>query len=157
NRALASEGTVPFASSELGPVLNIPFHRAVNLNDGLYGNSHSWISANGVGGTSDPDPFPGLSFRDSIGITNIAWSRDNGDASDCCGGTLMDRSLDTYRLQYTTVSAPDASTPETGDNSTGWADIGTVTYAAAAAPFFTPYLRHRFDLSTAGGPIYASG
>ena len=154
NQGLASEGAVPFASSELGPIINVPFHRAVNLNDGLYGNSHSWISANGVGGTSDPDPFAGMSFRESISITNIAWSRDNGDASE---GTFTDRSIDTYRLQYTTVSAPDANTPETGDDSTGWADIGTVSYTAAAPPFFTPYLRHRFDLARGGSPITASG
>ena len=51
NRALASEGTTPFSSSDLGPVLGVPFHRAVNLNDGLYGNANSWISANGTGGT----------------------------------------------------------------------------------------------------------
>jgi hypothetical protein len=56
NRALASQGTTPFTSSDLGPVLSIPYHRVENLNDGLYGNPHSWISANGVGGTSDPSP-----------------------------------------------------------------------------------------------------
>ena len=158
NRALASQGTTPFTSSDLGPVLGIPFHRAVNLNDGLYGNSHSWISANGIGGASDPDPFAGLNFGGSVAITNIAWSRDNGDVpGDCCGGTLMDRALDTYRLQYTTVATPDATTPDTGDAATGWQDIGVVTYAAAAPPFFTPYLRHRFDISTGGAPLNATG
>ena len=158
NRALASAGTIPFTSSDLGPVLGIPFHRAVNLNDGLYGNANSWISANGVGGTSDPDPFAGLNFGGSVAIMNIAWSRDNGNvAGDCCGGTLMDRSLDTYRLQYTTVDAPDASTPDTGDAATGWQDVGTVTYANATPPFFTPYLRHRFDIAAGGGPLNATG
>ena len=158
NRALASQGTTPFTSSDLGPVLGIPFHRAVNLNDGLYGNSHSWISANGVGGTSDPDPFAGLNFGASVAITNIAWSRDNGDVpGDCCGGTLTDRALDTYRLQYTMVAAPDATTADTADASTGWQDIGTVVYAAAAPPFFTPYLRHRFDIAEGGAPLNATG
>ena len=57
NIALTGHGTVPFASSDLGPLLGIPFHVAANLNDGLYGNSHSWISANGVGGASDADPY----------------------------------------------------------------------------------------------------
>ena len=80
NQALASQGTIPFTSSDLGPVLAIPFHRAVNLNDGLYGNGHSWISANGVGGTSDLDPFAGLNFGGTVSITNIAWGRDNGDS-----------------------------------------------------------------------------
>ncbi len=158
NQALATAGTTAFTSSDLGPSLGIPFHRAINLNDGLYGNANSWISANGIGGTSDPDPFAGLSFAASVVITNIAWGRDNGNVGgDCCGGTLTDRSLDTYRLQFTSVSAPDASTPDTGDASTGWQDLGTVTYAKGGPPFFTPYLRHRFDLSGTGGAITASG
>jgi hypothetical protein len=158
NRALSSQGTTPFTSSDLGPLLGIPFHVAANLNDGLYGNANSWISANGVGGTSDPDPFAGLSFGGAVSITNIAWGRDNGNVGgDCCGGTLMDRSLDTYRLQYTTVAAPDAATPDTGDAATGWQDLGTVAYASAAPPFFNPYLRHRFDLSAGDGPVNATG
>jgi len=158
NRALATAGTTPFTSSDLGPVLGIPSHRAVNLNDGLYGNANSWISANGIGGTSDPDPFAGLNFGATVSITNLAWGRDNGNVGgDCCGGTLMDRALDTYRLQYTTVAAPDATTPDTGDAATGWQDLGTVTYASATPPFFTPYLRHRFDVAAGGMPIDATG
>ena len=31
-------GAVAFTSSDLGPLLSIPFHVAANLNDGLYGN-----------------------------------------------------------------------------------------------------------------------
>jgi len=130
----------------------------VNLNDGLYGNANSWISANGLGGTSDPDPFAGLNFGSSVNITNIAWSRDNGNVGgDCCGGTLTDRSLDTYTLQYTTAVAPDAATADTGDAATGWQDLGTVTYASAAPPSFTPYLRHRFDISVGGAALSATG
>lgn len=148
NAALASNGTLPFTSSDLGPELGIPFHRAVNLNDGLYGNANSWISANGIGGTTDTELFAGLNFGTSVTITNIAWGRDNGNVGgDCCGGTLTDRALDTYRLQYTMVPAPDAATPETGDASTGWQDLGTVSYSGAAPSSFTPHLRHRFDLA----------
>jgi len=148
NRALASEGTVPFTSSDLGPVLSLPFHVAANLNDGRYGNANSWISANGVGGTSDTELFAGLNFDGIVTITNIAWGRDNGNAGERTDAApFTDRALDIYRLQYTTVTAPDASTPDTGDASTGWQDLGSVTYAGAAAASFTPYLRHRFDLS----------
>ena len=148
NRALATDGTVPFTSSDLGPELGIPFHRAVNLNDGLYGNANSWISANGIGGTSDTELFVGLNFAGSVTVTNIAWGRDNGNAGERTDSApFTDRALDTYRLQYTTVAAPDASTPDTGDASTGWQDLGTVTYAGAAASSFTPYLRHRFDIA----------
>jgi hypothetical protein len=151
NVALASHGTVPFTSSDLGPVLSIPFHRAVNLNDGLYGNSQSWISANGTGGTTDSDPFAGLSFGASVAITNIAWSRDNADAP------YKDRWPGTYRLQYTTVTAPDATTADTGDAATGWADLGTVTYGSSVPPYFTGYVRHRFELAAGGAPIDATG
>src|SRR5262249_13229273 len=63
NRALATAGSTPFTSSDLGPVLSIPYHVAANLNDGLYGNAHSWISANGIGGNSDPDPFAAINFN----------------------------------------------------------------------------------------------
>lgn len=158
NRALASQGTTPFTSSDLGPSLGIPFHRAINLNDGLYGNANSWISANGIGGTSDPDPFAGLNFGGTVSITNIAWSRDNGNvAGDCCGGTVVDRAIGTYTLQYTTVATPDASTPDTGDASTGWQNLGTVSYSNAVAGFFTPYLRHRFDIASGGAPLDATG
>lgn len=158
NRALAKAGTIPFTSSDLGPVLGISFHLAANLNDGLYGNANSWISANGVGGTSDPDPFAGLNFGGSVAITNLAWGRDNGNvAGDCCGGTLTDRVLGDYRLQFTSVAAPDATTPETGDASTGWAEAGTVSYLGAVPPYFTPHLRHRFDLAEGGAPLNATG
>src|ERR1043166_7958470 len=98
NIPLASNGAVAFTSSDLGPLLNIAYHRATNLNDGLYGNSHSWISANGVGGNSDPDPFAGLNFAGTIALTNVAWSRDNGDNVEFMG---TDRALGTYTLQVT--------------------------------------------------------
>ena len=78
-------------------------------------------------------------------------------AGDCCGGTLTDRALGAYRLQYTAVVTPDATTPETGDAATGWADVGTVTYNSAAPPFFTPHLRHRFELAEGGAPLVATG
>src|SRR6185295_8245480 len=109
---LASNGTVPFTSSDLGSELAIPYHVASNLNDGLYGNIKSWISG------SAPDPYAALRFAASVNITSIAWSRDNGLlAGDSCGGTCMDRTIGTYTLQYTTVEfpgQPDGSTPETG-------------------------------------------
>jgi hypothetical protein len=155
NRALASLGTTPFTSTDAGPALGIPFHRAVNLNDGLYGNAHSWIP-NFVGG--DATPFAGLNFGAEIILTNIAWSRDNGDAVDnCCGGTATDRALGLYTLQITLAANPDAGTPETGDASTGWETAGTIEYRRAEAPDFTPHLRHRFDISSGGSGLSATG
>lgn len=156
NRALASNGAVPFTSSDLGPALGIPFHRAHNINDGLYGNSNSWIS-NFING--DPNPFAGVSFGSVIGITSVAFSRDNGDIpGDCCGGTLTDRAIGTYDFEYTLVASPDASTPFTGDPNTGWADIGTIQYTGNPSDTFLPYLRHEFQMLGPGGsPIFASG
>ena len=155
NRALAGAGTVAFTSSDAGPALGVAFHVAANLNDGLYGNSHSWIP-NFVGG--DPSPFAGLNFGGLITISNIAWSRDNGDAVDnCCGGTATDRALGLYTIQITTADNPDASTAETEDASTGWETIGTIEYRRADPPDFNPHLRHRFELLAGGSAIGATG
>jgi len=156
NVALASNGTVPYASSELGPLLSIPFHVAANLNDGFYGNSFSWISANGVGGTTDPDPWAMLGFASTVDISSIAWGRDNGDTTT--EGTFTDRGIDTYTLQYTQVPSPDTNTVDTGDAATGWQTFGTVQYTADAADgSFISYLRHRFEVDQAGSPISATG
>jgi hypothetical protein len=155
NRALASAGTTPFTSTDLGPAIGVPFHVAANLNDGLYGNANSWIP-NFVGG--DPAPFAGLNFNGTVAITNLAWSRDNGNvAADCCGGTATDRALGTYTIQFTSVASPDSSTAETGDAATGWEDLGMINYRRAEAPDFNPHLRHRFDVSASGAPIEATG
>src|SRR5690349_12314188 len=64
NAALASNGTVPFTSSDLGTVLGLPFHMAVNLNDGRYGNANSWISA------GDAAPSAALRFSTPVDISN---------------------------------------------------------------------------------------
>jgi hypothetical protein len=66
NVALASKGSVPFSSSDLGSKLGIPFHVAANLNDGLYGNINRWISG------SAPDASAALRFAASVNISSIA-------------------------------------------------------------------------------------
>ncbi len=150
NRALASKGTTAFGSSEYGHGV----HFATNVIDGLYGNSHSWIPDFTV---PDPDPFIGLNFGGTIELRNIAWSRDNGDNTDCCGGELTDRALGIYTIQITRVTNPGKATTETGDPSSGWATIGQINYRSAGPPF-TPSRRHRFDLATSDGKtIVASG
>ncbi|MBL9167711.1 MAG: hypothetical protein JNN07_08215 [Verrucomicrobiales bacterium] len=154
NRASVSTGTKAFGSSELG--LNT--HFITNVNDGLYGNAHSWISANGIGGATDPDPYVGLNFGGLIELKRLAWSRDNGDvAGDCCGGTLTDRAVGVYTLQVTRVNNPGTATADTGDAATGWATVGTFEYKADGEPFTTA-LRHRYGLAlSAGGGIPATG
>lgn len=156
NAALASNGATAFSSSDLGPELSISFHVAANANDGFYGNSNSWI-----GGTANPfDPlqFVGVNLGRLVAVDRVAWGRDNGNnATDACGGQCTDRSLGEYALQYTQVEDPDENTSETGDAATGWATIGTFDYLDSDAAF-TAYLRHEYDISTAGGqPISATG
>lgn len=153
NAALASQGSTAFGSSELGEVLGLAFHRWTNVNDGLYGNSFSWISANGIGGATDPDPWVGVRFPNLVSVTNIAWSRDNGDDVEFKG---VDRTLGTYTLQYTVISEPDATLTETEDPGTGWTTVGKIVYPANNPPLFTSHLRHRFDLSADGMPIEAT-
>jgi hypothetical protein len=150
---LASKGVTVFASSELEGFGGI--HLMNNVNDGLYGNNHSWISGPTLG--ADPDPFIGLNFGRTIDIRSIAWSRDNGNSvTDCCGGQLTDRWEGIYTLQVTTVSSPDADTWETGDPSTGWVTIAAVEYSGVTDDF-RPWLRHRFEVAQNGEPISATG
>lgn len=154
NAALAARGVTAFGSSEL----DYGIHFIRKINDGLYGNSSSWISANGVGGSDDADPFVGLAFGATVPISSIAWGRDNGDATEGgCGGTCLDRAIGIYTLQYTTLANPGKDTAETGDPATGWKTIGTVEYTDAAPPGFNPSRRHRFEVAAGGQPISATG
>lgn len=165
NLALAGNGAIPFSSSDLGPELAIGFHIATNLNDGIYGNANSWISA-----STDPGPraFAGIRLEGPTPLTSIAWGRDNGNGafddsepgSDCCGGQADDRSLGTYTLQFTTVPNPDSFTPD-GD----WTTIADFLYLGdqdktdnEPGGLFTEWLRHEYSVSQAGGaPIVATG
>src|SRR6185295_15216100 len=53
---------------------------------------------------------------------------------------------------------PGTGTAETGDATTGWANIGTVQYLAGADDAnFSGYLRHRYDVARGGSPIAATG
>jgi hypothetical protein len=153
NLALAALGGVAFASSALGPTLGIPFHVAGNLNDGEYGNSHSWI-----GGDFDANPNAGVRLPGDFAISQIAWGRDNGNLSgDACGGTCTDRDLGLYTIQYSLLAGADASTPETEDAITGWRTIGTVEYLGDDPGFFDAHLRHAFSIGLAdGNPLFAS-
>ncbi|MEM7385420.1 MAG: LamG-like jellyroll fold domain-containing protein, partial [Verrucomicrobiota bacterium] len=148
---LALAGT-PFSSSDLGPEINIDFHRAHNLTDGLFGNANSWISASG-----DANPFVGVTFERPTDVMAVAWSRDNGNGAvddsdpgaDACGGQCDDRAGGVYTLQVTTVSNPDASTLG-GD----WTTVGTFDYRenedVAVGGGFTTFLRHQYNLSREG-------
>ena len=68
NIAGATQGALAYASGQLGPEINVPYHYVTNLNDGFYGNTKSWI-----GGTNDPTPwFAGIQLSNAVALTGQA-------------------------------------------------------------------------------------
>ncbi len=151
-------GAIAFASSDLGPELNITYHVTANLNDGLYGNANSWI-----GGGSPSPGFAGIDLGSLSTLTGFAFGRDNGNntSSECCEGQLRDRSLGLYTIQITRVEAPGVDTEETEDATTGWQTIATIEYASnddtEIGDAFTSYYRHEFEVAQGTEPIQATG
>jgi len=146
NAALASLGVEVFTTSNT--------NLASALTDGRYGASNAWSPA-----TNDASPAVILRFNQTIPVSSIAWSRDNGDASDagCPGGVCTDRSLGNYTFQYTLNTNPAAVTVNSSNPTNGWTSIATAQYLSAQ-PGFTPHLRHRFDFTAnSGQPILATG
>jgi hypothetical protein len=144
-------GATPFSSSDLGPELGIPFHVAANLNDGLYGNSFSWI-----GGDANPFalPFAGIDLGAlTSSVQSIAFGRTNAVADP-----FVDRHLGLYTLQYTQVADPSTNLglAITGDPSSGWTDIGTLDYGVSeglGTNYNETQRRHRFNFD----PVDATG
>lgn len=120
---------------------------STNLVDGRYGTASSWTPS-----STDSQPAVIIKFGQITNLSSIAWSRDNGDATDiaCAGGTCSNRSLGTYTIQYTL--APDVTLAlGTSTNPTnGWATIASAQYLSVQ-PGFAPHLRHRFELGAVGG------
>ena len=145
NAALASLGVEVFTSSNT--------NLASNINDGRYGSGSSWSPA-----TNDASPFVVLRFNRTMPISSIAWSRDNGDATDaaCAGGTCSDRALGNFTFQYTLNTNPAVLAVNSSNPTNGWTTIATVQQLSAQ-PGFTPSLRHRFDFVGTNGPILATG
>lgn len=159
NLALAA-GSMAITSSDLGPLLGLNFHVAGNLNDGLYGNSNSWIGGN------SPNPFAGITLGGLTTLTSFAFGRDNGNnvtdpQDNGFLGQLPDRCMGIYTVQITRVSFPDATTSDTGNAATGWQSVGTLNYAnnddTVAGELFTAYYRHQFVIGlAAGGGVQAT-
>lgn len=151
NLALASNGSVPFAD----PALVSP-HEISDLNNGLYGNTNSYISGAGTSRTGID-----LAGTTAYNITSFAFGRDNGNnVSDACGGQCSDRDEGLYTLYRTLVPDPDLNTPVTGDAATGFEAIGTLDYASddeVIGGGFTSHFRHEYTLSQNGSPVQATG
>ncbi|MDB6134646.1 MAG: hypothetical protein JWM59_2889 [Verrucomicrobiales bacterium] len=131
NLALTANGGSPFAKDVL---TGYPAHSIPHLNDGIYGNSNSWI-----GGSLNS--FCGIRLSAApVTVGSIAWGRDQTGASS-------DRSAGTYTVQYTVAANPGATTPENA-----WTTLGTVTYTATALGFPIQQ-RHRFNFP----PVQATG
>ncbi len=145
NAARASSGAEVFTTSNT--------NLASNLTDGRYGTASAWSPA-----SNDGSPGVIIRFNQTISVSSIAWSRDNGDTNDAaCGGTCTDRVLGNYTFQYTLHTNPAAIANSSSNPTNGWTTIATVQYLSAQ-PGFTPHLRHRFDfLATNGQPLLATG
>lgn len=150
-------GAAPLASGELG----LGVHLTSCLNDGLYGNSNSWIGADG-----NSPAFAGIALGQLTTITSFAFGRDNGNnETDPQGngyaGQLPDRCLGIYTIQITRVAAPDATTGDTGDAATGWVTIGTLDYTASedavVGQGFTAYYRHEYEIAEGIAGVQATG
>ena len=135
NNLALEAGVTAFALDSLACCPEV--HSIPHLNDGIYGNSNSWI-----GETGNPG-FAGLSLGGLVTIGSIAWGRDNGGEAN----EFIDRAVGTYCVEYTTVAAPDETTP-----NEDWTTLATVDYVGADPPL--PHLRHRWDFES---PIQATG
>lgn len=150
---LARTASQPFGSTAHSSTS----HRIDNINDGLYGNTQSWLS-----NLSDSNPYIGVEFSQPIQFSKIAWSRDNGNAGEAGNssvpGQYIDRWAGTYTLQYTQAADPSALAAEGTNPASTWANIGTVTLdTAPQAGFNAGYFRHGFDVAYQGNPLSATG
>lgn len=153
---LANSGGVTAFGSSAYPSTS---HTIAHANDGLYGNTNSWLASSG-----DSNPYIGLDLGHLRAISAIAWSRDNGNTVEPGTGgtgTYSDRWQATYTLQYTYMASPGTGTTETGNPATGWANVGTLDYQSnddtVLGGLFTGYYRHQYDVSAGGTPLLATG
>ncbi len=158
NAALAINGATAFGDPSAFP---IP-HQVSDLNNGIYGNTNSWI-----GGATPSTSRAGIALSGLTNISSIAWGRDNGTdlnsspVEACAGGQCKDRSLGIYTIYYTQILAPDLTTLITEIITSGWKTIGTINYVSrdddVVGGGFTEYLRHEYQLSFNGQAISATG
>lgn len=103
----------------------LPSHQIAHLRDGVAGNANSWI------GDSESS-FAGIAFGGSRLINRVAFGRDNT-------GAFGDRAQGNYLIQYTTVPAPGASTPDAS-----WITLGAVFHDPSDP---AKHLRHEYEFA----------
>ncbi|MCX6928938.1 MAG: hypothetical protein NT154_37865, partial [Verrucomicrobia bacterium] len=170
NLALASRGAVARASSLLP---GYAIHTVANLNDGLYGNDHSWIAA-GAG-----DEWAEIELPAAAQILRVVFSRDrNGHFADRqileaevrlssegltwqSAGTIK-REASELRPPLPTLTFPLAELPEPScagavnyaflrERDT-WSRMDTKDYLGGTAPAGTGFGGGSFGQALPGGP-----
>lgn len=102
-------------------------HQIAHLNDGIFGNSNSWI-----GGSAGS--FAGINLgANVVGLESIAFGRDNT-------GQFGDRAAGTYEIQFTMVPNPDETTPDED-----WETVAMLDNSTLTALRTSPALRHRYN------------
>jgi hypothetical protein len=142
NLALAANGSTAFARD----ALVLP-HTIAGLNNGVYGNSNSWIGATSQnidvynnGSLVLNTGFAGIALPAAANIGSFAFGRSN------LGNEYADRTIGNYYVQTTQVASPNASTPDSA-----WTTIGSVNISTAS---FGDTYRHEFTLDA---PVAATG
>ncbi len=115
-------GKTAFAKDDVG----VAPHSIAKVNDGLYGNTNSWIAGS-------LDSFVGINLgATAVPIGRVAFGRDHL-------GAQTSRADGTYTVQYTTVPNPTAATPDAS-----WQTIGSITYPGSVT---NHNLRHLYAFS----------
>lgn len=102
NLALATRGAVARASSSLA---GYAIHAVAHLNDGLYGNDHSWIAG------TDGEEWAEIELPAPAQVSRVVWSRDRN-------GKFTDRLVLEAEVRLTTDGAE-------------WRTVGNVTRSAS--------------------------
>ncbi len=124
NLALAGDGAKATASSCLA---GYPIHRIPHLNDGLYGNAHSWIAVGGAG------EWAQIELPKVVVIAKVVLSRDRTGRYRDRVPVHFDVRLSIDGRQWKTVrvvKAKNMPAPVRASGPTPWSDFSAPTPAA---------------------------
>ena len=143
NLAAASAGGIPFANSVWDQTQAPGAHSIAHLNDGLYGNAYSWISAVtnaatfrsvALGGFygSPTNSFAGVAFSNATpyALSDITFGRS-------AAGEYVDRLIGPMYIQITTANSVAAITNLDASADAQWTTLGYITTTIAYEHVFT--------------------